>query len=283
MQKVSVRAFRFVGSLIVTALIGGLLTAALVRSSPGFDADERELDPRLSEQSRASIRAEHAPRHNFVRFYFSQLRGMLHGDFGESPSLQRPIGELIAERLPVTLGLMIQGVAGGWALAFTLALVSVLSRRSAVARITSAASTCAVCLPSAAVAVVTFAFGGPVRAIIAFVLFPRLFDTVRNLLQDVYERPHILTARAKGVNSFGILLRHVMPICAPEFLALAGVSVLMAFGAAIPVETLCDLPGLGQLAWKAATARDLPLLIALTLLITLFTQVVNAVTDWRTA
>ena len=66
-------------------------------------------------------------------------------------------------------------------------------------------------------------------------------------------------------------------------LALAGVSGIMAFGAAIPVETLCDLPGLGQLAWKAATARDLPLLVVLTLLITLLTQACNTAADWVTA
>ena len=66
-------------------------------------------------------------------------------------------------------------------------------------------------------------------------------------------------------------------------LALAGVSVVMAFGAAIPVETLCDVPGLGQLAWKAATARDLPLLVTLTLMMAVATQTMNAAADWLTA
>jgi peptide/nickel transport system permease protein len=63
-------------------------------------------------------------------------------------------------------------------------------------------------------------------------------------------------------------------------LALAGVSVSIAFGAAIPVEALCDLPGIGQLAWKAATARDLPLLVAITFVVIVMTQVCNAVSDW---
>jgi len=273
---------RQLGGLLVTALLGGFLTAALVRHSPGFDADERDLDARLSVETRASIRAEHASQQDVSRFYFHQMAAALHGDFGISPSLQRPIGELIAARLPVTLELMAAGVGGGWALAFALALASVLWRGSAVSRLAGAGSTCALCLPSAAMAVLMFVVGGPVHAIIALVLFPRLYDTLRNLLQDAYERPHILTARAKGVGPASILLRHVIPVCAPEFLALAGVSAIMAFGAAIPVETLCDLPGLGQLAWKAATARDLPLLVSLTLLITLLTQACNAAADWVT-
>ncbi len=260
-----------------------MLTATLVRNSPGFDSDERDLDIRLSDDSRAAIRADHQSRRDVVRFYARQIGAMLHGDFGQSISLQQPIRSLIAARLPITLELMAVGVGVGWVVAFVLALISVLWRGSALSWVAGAASTCALCLPSAAIAILIFAVGGPVRIIIALVLFPRLFETVRTLLLDVYSRPHILAARAKGLGSARILLRHVIPICAPEFLALAGVSTIMAFGAAIPVETLCDLPGIGQLAWKAATARDLPLLIVLTLLITLATQMVNAALDWRTA
>jgi len=50
----------------------------------------------------------------------------------------------------------------------------------------------------------------------------------------------------------------------------------MAFGAAIPIEALCDSPGVGQLAWQAALNRDLPLIINVTLLITLLTVAVNS-------
>ena len=70
---------------------------------------------------------------------------------------------------------------------------------------------------------------------------------------------------------------------APQFASLAGVGLVLAFGAMIPVEALCDIPGVGQLAWKAALARDLPLLCALALLITLLTAVVGAAGDLLSA
>ena len=57
----------------------------------------------------------------------------------------------------------------------------------------------------------------------------------------------------------------------PQILALLGVSASVVFGAAIPVEVICDSPGLGQLAWQAALKRDLPLLIDITLLVTIVT------------
>ena len=269
-------------TLVATTAAGGLLTAIMVRHSPGFDADERMLDARLDQASLDAIRAEHAADHDVLRSYARQVAGMLHGDFGMSPSLNRPISELLAKRAPVTLRLMGEGMAAAWAAALALAIAAVTGRSRVIERIAEAAGTCALSMPSAVIAILMFALGGPVAAVIPLVLFPRLFENVRNLLASAYERPHILTARAKGVSVPGILLRHALPVCLPELLALAGVSAIMAFGAAIPVETVCDVPGLGQLAWKAATARDFPLLVTLTLLIAISTQIVNAVADWLT-
>jgi peptide/nickel transport system permease protein len=60
---------------------------------------------------------------------------------------------------------------------------------------------------------------------------------------------------------------------------LAGVSVSLALAAAIPVEVLCDLPGIGQLAWKAALGRDLCLLVDLTMIVTLLTLLANSASD----
>jgi peptide/nickel transport system permease protein len=91
--------------------------------------------------------------------------------------------------------------------------------------------------------------------------------------------PHILTAKARGIAGVRILCWHVFPNIAGPMLALAGVTVSMALGAAIPVEVVCDYPGIGQLAWKAALARDVPLLVSLTLIIAVVTVVANSFSD----
>ncbi len=273
-----IRIARHAAALGVTVILGGILTAALVRNSPGFSADERLLDPRLDAQSRALIQAEHAADRDVFRFYIRHVGAMLRGDWGVSQSLNAPIRDLVRSRLPVTAEIMAIGLAGGWMLAFAFALSAVCFR--GWSRVGGSLSVVLLSVPSAALAVLIFTTRGPTRAIIALILFPRLFDYLRNLLADAYARLHIVTARAKGVGPARILAFHVLPVCAPQLLALAGVSASMAFGAAIPVETLCDLPGIGQLAWKAAVARDLPVLVSLTMLITLLTQACNAVSDW---
>ncbi len=121
---------------------------------------------------------------------------------------------------------------------------------------------------------------------IALIIFPRDYRYTRNLLAKAYTLPHVLAARAKGLGEARILFWHVIPLAAPQILAVAGVSVSLALGAAIPVEALCGLAGVGQLAWQAALSRDLPLLVNITILVTLVTLLANSGADlvgsmWR--
>jgi peptide/nickel transport system permease protein len=114
---------------------------------------------------------------------------------------------------------------------------------------------------------------------IGLIVFPRMYRYVRNLLAKAYGFPHIITARAKGLSEGRILFWHVIPAVGPQLLAVAGISVSLAVGAAIPVEALCGLAGVGQLAWQAALARDLPLLVNITILVTLATLLANSGAD----
>jgi ABC-type dipeptide/oligopeptide/nickel transport system permease component len=68
--------------ILITALVGGLLGATLVRLGPGFGVDEREFDPRLNAQSIQAIRAERASDNNIALFYGRYLSGLVHGDLG---------------------------------------------------------------------------------------------------------------------------------------------------------------------------------------------------------
>src|SRR5215471_9332916 len=135
------------------------------------------------------------------------------------------------------------------------------------------------CVPAAVLALLSVLWNVPGALAIGFIVFPKVYRYTRNLLAKAYALPHIVTARAKGLGEARILFWHVVPIAGPQMLALAGVSVSLAMGAAIPIEALCGLAGLGQLAWQAALSRDLPLLMNLTILVTLVTLLANSGAD----
>ena len=265
--------------LVATVLAGGLLSATMVRFSPGFGVDEKQLDPSLSPASLEALRHSHDGELNPLRFYLAYMKRTLTGDLGVSQSLSRPIRELLADRAPATFELMASGVAGAWLLAVIFTLPALTYRLPGLAALGAVFNGASASLPAAGMAILLFRLGGPAKCAIALVLFPRLYQYLRNLLRQSYAMPHVLLARAKGLGCHRILLRHVLPPARAQLIALAAVSINMAFGAAVAVEAICDLPGLGQLAWKAALARDLPVLVVLTMAVTLMTQISSMVAD----
>lgn len=265
-------------ALTVTVLLGVLISATLVRSAPGFVSDERLLDPRLSEETKAAIRAERADR-GLLSFYFGFLARAVQGDFGVSQSLQRPVAELLRERTPVTFRIASLGLLIAWTAALGLALAASATRLLWLDLSALMLAGLLLCIPTAVLALGTASFQAPTELAVALIVLPRLFRYCRNLLARSYTLPHIITARAKGLGELRVLAWHVLPSSLPQIVALVGVSVSMAFGACIPVEALCGVAGVGQLAWLAAMGRDLPLLVSITMVVIIITLLANAGSD----
>lgn len=265
--------------ILLTVLIGGLLGATLVRLAPGFDVDERELDSRRSAQSQQFIRAERARDNNIAAFYLRYLTGLAHGDFGFSRSLNRPVSELLAQRLPLTMVSIAAGVAGGLALGLALAVFTVWWRAPGTDVVPAIVSGLFLAAPAAVIALVFLWIRAPGRWAIALVVFPQVYRYAKNQLVATSQLPHVVAAEAKGLSSWRVLWAHIFTPATPQLAAVAGISVSLAFGASIPIEVICDTPGIGQLAWHAALDRDLPLLVTITVLVALMTMLVNSAAD----
>jgi peptide/nickel transport system permease protein len=269
--------------ILLTVLLGGLLGATLVRLGPGFGVDERELDSRLSAESQQAIRIQAARDNNIAAFYFRYLAGLVHGDFGFSRSLNRPVSQLLAERLPLTMLSLGYGVLGGVSIGLALALLTVWWRAPGADILPAVASGLCLAAPAAVIALVFLWLapwiGAPSRWAIALVVFPHVYRYAKNQLVATAQSPHVVAAQARGLSSWRVLWAHVFTPATPQLAALAGISVSLAFGASIPIEVICDTPGIGQLAWRAALDRDLPLLVTITVLVALMTLLVNSLAD----
>ena len=262
-------------AIAAIVLLGGLLSATLVRLAPGFDVDEQQLDSRLSAESIEALRQARAGDRNIFRFYLHYLARAVRGDLGQSRTLSRPVRELLAERLPVTARLSAAGLLLGWLCAVLLAIGATMARRAGCDLAATLLGGFFLSLPAAVLALLFVFLNAPAFVVIALAVFPKVFSYTRNLLAKSYGLPHLVTAYAKGLGPLKILLWHVLPVAGTQLLAVAGVSVSIALGAAVPVEALCGIAGIGQLAWQAALGRDLPLLVNLTVLVTVITLAAN--------
>ena len=267
--------------ILLTLLLAGFCGVLLVRFAPGFGADERELNTSLSGDSIAALRAGRDS--NALRIYGKFLADAARGDLGTSESFSAPVGGLLKDRLPLTLRSVGLGLLAAWALALTIASIAGGFGKRVADWAGTGLTEILLATPAGLSALLLFVFlDGSVLAPglgIALVVFPHLYRNQRQLLGEAAGRPHVLSAHARGVGPWRVFCREVLPGALPRLLALAGASVTLAVGAAIPVETICDSPGIGQLAWKAASARDMELLLPLILAVTAITLTATFVSD----
>lgn len=272
---------RHLGRITALVLLSGLACACLVRVAPGTFVDERELDWRSSEDTLAALRRHKQQQRNIAANFVHYLRGLATGDLGYSESNHSPISALLVDRAPRTLRDLSFGLAAAWIAGLGCAVAVARFSGAWIADITLvSAAGFLLSLPAALLAYFCLVEGQTARLVLVFVLAPKIFQYARGILRSIYAEPHVEMARARGVHESTVLLRHILPASAPQLAALAATTVSIAIGAAIPIEAICDVPGLGRLAWQAATARDLPLLIGLTMLVTLATTAAMAVSEF---
>lgn len=266
------RVARFV-SLLLLATLG---TIALVRFAPGYFADGREMDAQYANEARAALRVQQDQQGSVVTLTQSLLNGWLRRDLGRSRQYDVPVSELIKSRVWVTAKLLMCGVGCGWLLAFTIAL-PLSARRGSSGEVLIAGPTAVVlAIPLGAMATTCLLtnIGGPIL-VLTSLIGVRDFKFVYRLLRQTWKSPHLLHARAQGIASHRITWIHLLPTLGTELFALSAMSFVIALSAIVPVEVVFNVPGLGQLAWSAAMNRDLPVLLAVTLLMAMCIGIVS--------
>lgn len=244
----------------------------LVRAAPGGPFDgERRLPPAVE----ANLRAAYHLDEPLLRQYARYLGNLAAGDFGPSfRSKDFSVNALIAKGLPVSL--LVGGAAFALALGTGVAAGTWAACRRGRAwdRFLAVCTALSLALPPIIVApalVLLFAVtlrwlpaGGSAGAahfvlpVVALALpyaaaFARL---ARGSALEVLARPHVLTARAKGMPTPRIVLRHVLPSALLPVVSFAGPAAAALLAGSMVVEEVFSLPGLGRYFVQGALNRD---------------------------
>lgn len=270
---------RLLARRLTELLLIGFLCVALVRYAPGFDVDEREWDGRLGGASIATLRANRAEQTQIVSYYLHYLAGIARGDMGISQTFECPVVDLLAARVPHTLGLIGTGWLMGTASALVLAITMVSVRGRPWRVWGDCLAAALLSIPAGVLGLAALLFGASTTVAMAIYVVPRTYEYAVRLFQRSAQSPALLVARARGLGWRRILLFYWLAPLSPPLAAVLAMTFCAAFGAAIPIEVVSDSPGLGQLAWKAALGRDLPLLLAVTMIAALLTLSANTIAD----
>ena len=272
----------------------------LLRFSPGDPAEvilAQHGEYAVDRETVAQLRREWGLDLTLPAQYGRWLTQVLRGDFGRSFATSRPVGELLAERLPATLLLSGAALLVALLVALPLGILSAVRSGGLLDGVCRLVALAGVSMPSfwlGLLLVWTFSIrlgwlpaigSGTARHVIlpTIALAAGVAATqtrlIRASLLEVLAQPYVDVARAKGLSERLVVVRHgVRNALIPSVTALA-LSLGGLLGGAAVIETVFAYPGLGKLAVDAIGARDYPVIQAYALLMTLVFIVSSLLVD----
>jgi peptide/nickel transport system permease protein len=278
---------RRIGLAALTLLLVSVVIFVITSLLPG-DAAQEALGQSATPEMIAALRAQLGLDQPAYLRYFHWLFGMLSGDAGQSMANNRPVGELIALRLPKSLLLAGAAAVVSVPIALGMGILAAMYRGSRLDRALSVTTLSMVAVPEflvATLAVLIFAvklhwlsalsylpdsptvgqflraYALPVMTL-CFVIIAQMARMTRAAVIDQLGQPYVEMAILKGVTPTRAVLAHALPNAIGPVANAIALSLSYLLGGAIIVETIFNYPGIASLMVDAVTNRDMPLLQA---------------------
>ena len=287
---------------LVPVLIGiSLVTFVLVQLMPG-DPVRIMLGPRASADAIAAVRARYGLDQPILLQYGTYLLNLLRADFGQSLAFRAPVLDVILARLLPTICLLFYGLA--MAVALTIALAVAAARRPGrwVDQAVRLFCVAGVGLPSfwlGLMLIILFSlrlklfpvsgFGESTADVIWHLFLPALTIAIavtpiltRNLRATLVAQStadYAVAGRSKGLSENYVFFRHVFPNSLLPTISLLGIVVSFLIGGTVVVETVFNVPGMGQLMVRAVLLRDYFIVQGVTLFFALGVVLTSFVVD----
>ena len=290
---------RFLQILII--LIGiSFLSFLLIFISPGDPVTSMYASTGMmpSEEVINETREELGLNRIFIEQYSTWLWNCLHGDFGNSFSMHKPVAELLLSRLLPTIQLSLLSLVIMLAISVPFGVLAAVYKEKPIDHLVRGISFFGVSMPNFWVGLLLLYVaalklrlvptvsteGGFMQLILpaltlAFAMSAKYTRQVRTAVLEELNQDYVTGARARGLSEHTILWRHVFPNALLPLVTMLGLSLGSLLGGTAVVEVIFGYQGLGNLAVTAITAMDYPLVQGFVLWIALIYMAVNLVVD----
>ena len=288
--------WRLVG--LVTVLLAVMtITFALIHL--GGDPIAALSPPGASAADQQHLRQRYGLDRPLPAQYLTYMGHAATGDFGDSWRQDRPALTAVTERLPRTLVLLGAAIGIAVVLGMALSLLAALSPGRIVGGLVGLVALLGQALPAFWLGTMLILLvavhwrvlpssgaSGPLSLILPAVTLAMnplalIVRLLRTGLRETLGADYIRTARSKGLREPVILMRHALRNAVLPVLSYVGLQAGFLVGGAVVVEAVFAWPGLGSLAYNAATDRDLPVIQAaaavIAALIVLFQTAVDVI------
>lgn len=287
--------------IVPTLLVILVVTFTIVRLLPG-DPASAMIGDRATDADVARINKELGLDQPLPVQFVYFVRQVATGNLGNSYAMHAPVTSVIAERLPVTL--LLTGMAAFFSIimAIPLAFISALKRNSATDISIRGASQITLSMPSFYIGLVLLtvfaaqlhwfpvggygdSFGQRVYHLflpaitLAVSITSVLIGSLRNSIIAVLDAEYITFARAKGLSTRVILMRHVLRNSLIPMLSLFALNIGTTIGSAVITETVFAVPGIARLMVDSIFSRDYPMIQGLVIVLSVLVSLIFLITD----
>ncbi|MGE4240908.1 ABC transporter permease [Ramlibacter sp.] len=290
---------------LIATLIGTSVVVFLVLEILPGNAAQILMGPDASPEAVEALTKKLGIDRPAMERYWDWISGLLTGDLGLSYAYSTPVGELVAERLALTVPLALMAMTITTAIALVAGIYAAAKHNKAGDVSIMAASQIGIAIPNfwfAILLILLFSvhlgwfsaggFNGWSEGIwdgIKSLMLPALSLAVvqsailaritRSAVLEVLREDFVRTARAKGVSQRGALWGHVLRNAMIPVVTIMGLQFAELLAGTIVVESVFYLPGLGRLIFQSISNRDLIVVRNCVMLLAAMVVIVNFVVD----
>ncbi|MEV8467581.1 ABC transporter permease [Fluviibacterium sp. DFM31] len=303
--------------MIPTVVLVSVVTFLIIQLPPGdyLDTLAAELSDSggLDAGTMEALRERYGLGQPFFVQYWKWISGIvLHGDFGLSFEKNLPVGDLIWDRLGWTFAISLLTLLFIWAVALPIGIYSAVRKYSFGDYAATFFGFIGLAVPNFLLALVMMYvafkyFGQSVGGLVSpeYLDQPWNWDKLVNLLQHIWMpifvvgtsgaaalirimranlldelyRPYVVTARAKGMSEFQLLLRYPVRVALNPFISTIGWILPTLVSGEIIVAVVMNLPTTGPMLLRALLVQDMYLAGSLILIVSLLTVLGTLISD----
>ncbi len=291
-------------SCIITLFIVSLLVFVAFALIPGDPALSR-LGTNATESALISLRHQMGLDQPMAVRYFKWLVGALRGDFGMSYSYSMSVTSMIADKLPITLTLMLYSMVLMVIISVPLGVYASYKEGTVIDRIIQIINQIIMAIPPFFSGIlITLLFGvtlklftpggfvsinrDPVR-FFGFMFFPALaialpksamvLNLLYSSLNGEKKKDYVRTAYSRGNRSKQVFFSHMLKNASIPTITFLGMALADMIAGSIIIEQVFGIPGLGRILLTSIQNRDYPVVIAIIMLIACVVIISNLLVD----
>lgn len=284
-------------ALMVPVIIGVSFIIFTIMSFMPGNAARMMLGPKATPEAVEELNEKMGMNDPFFTRYFNYVKNALQGDLGVSYSSKQPVVDEIARRFPTTMKLAVLSVLFATLIGLPLGILSAVKQYSWIDNLTTVMGLGFISVPPfwlGLLLIILFStklgllpgYGSDSWA--CFILpaitssastFATLLRMTRSTMLEVIRQDYVTTARAKGATEARIVFRHCLPNALIPLITVIGVNFGGMLAGSVITESVFGMSGIGSLLINSIRAKDLPTVMACTLLLAVLFGVVNLIVD----